>query len=50
MTFKHQRQNSHPLGGQCVNVAENCTGMFSGATFDTEGSPVLTEKSQQVLL
>lgn len=44
MTFKHQRQISYPLGGQCANVAQNYTDMISGVTSDTEGNPVLTEK------
>lgn len=44
MTFKHQRQISYPLGGQCANVAQNCTDMISSVTSDTERNPVLIEK------
>lgn len=44
MTFKHQRQISCPLGGQCANVAQNCTDLIPGVTSDTEENPVLTEK------
>ena len=44
MTFKHQRQISCALGGQCANVAQNHTEVISDVTSDTEGNPDLPEK------
>lgn len=49
MTFKHQRQSSYPLGGQCVNVAQNCTDIISDVTSDTEGNPAVTEKKRFII-
>lgn len=50
MTFKHQRQNSYPLGGQCANVAQNCTDIISDVASDTEGNPAVTEKKRRFII
>lgn len=49
MTFKHQRQNSYPLGGQCANVAQNCTDIISDVASDTERNPAVTEKKRFII-